>query len=344
MKEIIEKMNREKGIASAPGRVCLAGEFLDWMTGPSIMCAVDLKITAEATHFSEGDGEISILSGEPYSIAETMPFSQLGKYDGGTLDFVKASYKVFSDYISEKPSVQLRITSNLPAEGGLSSSAAVTLATISALADLFKLDMSIETLCQLSYKVEAQELETGAGQMDYYSCTRGKMMYINCSVIPPNPIEVYVPPQDICFVVVDTLTPRHARDVMRVKRKDYYSKHPLILEYISKAEPAVFQLREYMKEMPQSLEKIGEIITNCHFLDRDYLGISTDLLDRCVELANKEGALGAKLTGAGTGGCMFAMVRKSHAEKIANALRTLPVKVQVAEPSINGIECFGLMP
>lgn len=330
----------EEVLVSVPGRVCLAGEFLDWMTGPSVMSTIDLRLFLRARRNVTNRKEINIYSSEPYDISLSLPLSQIGNYTGHKLDFINASLKVLYDYMSESPPVNIDISSRLPAEGGLSSSAAVTLATISAVSNLFALDLSVEELCQLSYKVEAEELRTGAGQMDYYSCTRGNFVYINCSTIPPDPIEVYHPPDDLLFIVVDTLTPRRAKDVMLNRRKLFFEKHPSIMDYISLAEPAVLELRAHLQNGVPSLERFGQVVTSCHYLTRDYLNISTKLIDECVQTAISNNALGAKLSGAGTGGCMFILARIDDAKMIAHKIGKLPVRVYIVEPSRSGITIY----
>ncbi len=69
------------------------------------------------------------------------------------------------------------------------------------------------------------------------------------------------------------------------------------------------------------LDEVGELMNASHQSLRDDFEASTERLDRMVELARGSGALGARLTGAGFGGCIIALSLKADAETVLDALR-----------------------
>ncbi len=208
--------------ATAPGRICLVGEDIDWTTGPSILCTIGLKTKALVSESKDIfrlktkgslDSEIDLLK------------EQIGTYSHHVLDYTNAAIKVISDLEINPNPIHVEITSNLPAKAGLSSSAAVSVASVAAISSFYGLYLDTADICNLAYKVESEELKTGAGQMDMYSCGIGGLIYLDSSTTPPKDIEKFVLPDGFDIVIVDTLTPRNTADVIRDKRKRY-EMHP----------------------------------------------------------------------------------------------------------------------
>jgi mevalonate kinase len=96
-------------------------------------------------------------------------------------------------------------------------------------------------------------------------------------------------------------------------------------------------MRSFLKSEVPDFENIGSIVTRCHRLIRDYMGVSTDLIEKCVDLSLENGALGAKLTGTGMGGCMFALVKKENTPALVGSLSRLPVKIYVTRQAESGL-------
>lgn len=323
--------------ASAPGRICLAGEDIDWMSGPSILCAIDLRTTATVKTKTVDDGLITLKTGNPFNTTINAHLEAIGNYSGGVLDYVQASLKVITDLgVSPKP-MTLEINSNLPAKGGLSSSAAVCVATLAALSKYYDLNQNDQQIADLAYKVERDELKTGAGQMDMYSSALGGLIYLDSSTVPPRSIERYQFPRGLDIIIVDSLTPRSTSDAIREKRRRYESKEPNIFRYITETETAIENLRTIFSLQPFDLEKMGSLISACHVYMRDFLQVSTGLIDECVAISKNNGAIGAKLTGTGMGGCMFALIPSELTDKVVPVLQEKPVKVFVTKPASRGI-------
>lgn len=330
-------MSRELISASSPGRVCLAGESLDWMIkGPSIVGAIDLRVHASVQSISQA-GQIIFRSAEPFKSERTINFSDLSKYNLHRLSFVQAATKVVLDAgLTPKP-VEIDTFTHLPIEAGVSSSAAVSLATVTALNEYYSLGMETMKICALAYEVERTELKTGAGQMDFYACGLGKLHYLNCAAEPPDPLEQYLVPNNVRVVLVDTLTPRATTSIIAKKRVRLEQRDPLIMLYIDKTLEAVARIRNLMAEFERNVEEIGYCMTLCHNYLRDNVRSSTWLIDMCVDTCLSYGAFGAKLTGSGFGGCMFALADEKSANDIQRALSQIPVRVYITDFSHDGV-------
>lgn len=322
-------------MATAPGRICLAGEDIDWTTGPSVLCAVDLKTTTFVTESKDSIFRLQThgsLNSELNLLKE-----QIGEYSHQALDYTNAALKVISNLGADPSPVYIEITSNLPAKAGLSSSAAVSVASVAAIANFYGMNLGTNEICNLAYKIESEELKTGAGQMDMYSCGIGGLIYLDSSSVPPKDIEKFILPDGFDIVIVDTLTPRNTSDVIRDKRIRYANKEPLIMKYVDTTNEAIKEIRGLLNTGIPDTDKLGKMISHCHTLLRDYMGVSTNLIEECISRSLRNGAIGAKLTGTGMGGCTFALVPYSNTMRVTNSLNELPVKVFVTTPSNNGV-------
>lgn len=323
--------------ASAPGRICFAGEDIDWISGPSILCAIDLRTNVTVVELSASHHQTEITTSGSMNGKLSIPINSIGQYSSHILDYVNASMKVLTSLGIKPCPIQIDITSNLPARAGLSSSAAVSVASIKAISDYFGLKISNHQVAHLAYLVEKDELKTGAGQMDQYSCSLGEIIYLNSSTIPPYGIKTFTLPHEVEFVIVDTLAPRSTADIIRIKKQRYTQKESGIQTYVKKTEKLIQEIRELIGQSKPNLQQLGKLITACHKTLRDDMRVSTPLLESCVSACLKNGALGAKITGTGMGGCMFALVLKDDSKRVQEALNMLPVRVYVTTTASKGV-------
>lgn len=331
-----ERIEFKSVLASAPGRICLAGESLDWMTGgPSIVAAIDLRTTVSIRELPQNTQYLSIQSREPFNLGKVLSIGEIGKYDQGDLNYVLAALKAFMRSTKQLDAFSLEVSTGLPIKAGVSSSASVTLATVAALSAYIEAGFSQSEICALAFSVESQELKTGAGQMDFYACGLGGLRYLDCSSEPPSTQDFDIP--DVSVVLVDTLVSHPTKSFVSAKRIRFQEGEPAIHEYAKLTEETVHQMRDFFLHSKNGIEEIGEQITKCHEYLRDYMQCSTELLDQCVETCLRSGAYGAKLTGSGMGGCMFALASTDNTERIKQALSGLPVKVHLTNFSKQGI-------
>jgi len=327
----------EKKIAfSAPGRVCLAGEDIDWISGPSFLSAVELRTFVQIERLSLDIQKVIFSSGDPLHFVHEIALEKIGSYTGHKSDYLNAALNVIKNFGVKIPPVQLNVKSDIPANAGLSSSAAVLVATIAALSQFFGIKVSVSEICNLAYVAESGELRTGVGQMDLYSCGLGGLMYLDSSTNPPSSIEKYDFPTELRIVVVDTLSPRNTGNVISMKRERLNKADPLILSYIKYTEDAIQELRCVLKSS-RDMKDIGRIISDCHSYLRNYMQVSTVLLDECVSRCVRNGAYGAKLTGTGMGGCMFALVDQTYVDNVIESLSGLPVQIYNTIPTDIGL-------
>jgi len=332
-------MTERLSYGSAPGRICISGENLDWMiNGPSIVAAINNN--AKVTISSHNSECFALESVFPVSQNNVLP-NNIGIYKNHFLDFVQASLKVFLDKNQLNPlSLKIETASELPIGGGVSSSAAITLATVGALYEFYNIRSTTTNICRLAYMAETVELETGAGQMDFYACGFGGIQHINCQRNSSPTLESFSLPNSIRLVLIDTMTAHKTSEFINSVKKRLLVKDKLIYEYIDKTLLIVEKLRSLMKSFDENAEEIGHCITNSHLNLRNNICCSTPLIDECVRICLENGALGAKLTGSGMGGCLFALTSEEKLTEIVSKINKLPVKTYATSFSAKGVTTF----
>ncbi|MFY9622602.1 MAG: hypothetical protein WAQ99_22485 [Pyrinomonadaceae bacterium] len=254
------------------------------------------------------------------------------------MDYLQAAVNVIRKQGISITPIRIEVDSNLPPRAGLASSAAVTVAAVGALAQFYRLDLPVDRICQLAYLVESSELLTGAGQMDFYVTGLGGFLYIDSFKTPPDCIEPFRFPPSLGIVISNTGKPRATSDVIRAKRARMAAGEPGILSYVAGTEKAIQRMRIVLARDNIDTKEFGELVTSCHTYLDAYMRVSTDLLNACVSACIRNGAVGAKLTGTGLGGCMFAIVPKFAIPLILRSLSTYSVDVHVTEISRRGLE------
>ncbi|MGW4365466.1 mevalonate kinase family protein [Nocardia takedensis] len=317
--------------ASAPGRVCLAGESLDWMTGgESITAAIPLRTQVTIRTTARGEpGVVELHAGAPFHRARTVAVDKLGVFNRDELDHLQATAHVLSArYGARLDNTAIESSTALPVAAGVSSSASVTVAASAAL--LYLADRSIpapDTVCESAYRAESTELGTGAGWMDFMACTYGGVRRIRSG---PSPTSVKLADSlGVPMVLIDTLQRHSTGRVLASKRDRLRAGDPGMREYADRAPGLVADIDTLLRSPTPDYVEVGEVINKAHNLLRDRVHSSTELIEACVARCLDAGAFGAKLSGSGHGGCLFALVPWGAVDRVRAALAALPVHVMV---------------
>ncbi|HJJ99148.1 MAG TPA: mevalonate kinase [Methanocorpusculum sp.] len=231
---------------------------------------------------------------------------------------VRESYycqKPNSPYIAEcfrlmgvKGSVYVR--SQLSSSSGLGSSAAVTVATLCAINDEFGLEKKRSEIANLAHQVEMFAQKGRASATDTYVSTFGGMVFVR-----GNEKRRILPPQSFSLVIGNTLVSHSTSEMIR-KVAELRKRSPDIVNPILDSIAAITTRAMYNLD---NLEELGNLMNMNHAL-LDALGVGHPALSKLVLAARAAGAHGAKTTGAGGGGCMYALCPKSSRNRVAGAI------------------------
>lgn len=312
--------------ARAPGRVNLMGDHTDYTGGLVLPAAIDrfVEIAGEpgGDHVVLHSDEFATTARVPIAVADASTLEpEWGRYVGG----VVAAMRPAAGFVGT-------VTSTVPAGSGLSSSAALELATALALGASAHDPQALARLCQ-----RAEHLARGVptGIMDQLAVAAGRAghaLLIDCTsleVVPvplPGEIEIVVvhsgQARDLaasayaervgqCAAIEAEIGPLRSatrRDVDRLSDPVLRRRARHIVSENARVTGAVAALDA------GDLDCFGRLMLASHASLRDDYEVSTAAMDDVVaRLADTDGVFGARLTGAGFGGCVVAIARPGTA-------------------------------
>jgi mevalonate kinase len=218
------------------------------------------------------------------------------------------------------------VNSQLPSSSGLGSSAAVTVATLSAINDEFSLGHTREDIANLAFTIEKKVQKGRASPTDTSVSTFGGLVLISGGS------RRKLPPQHFQIVVGNSLvshsTAKMVEQVAELKRK-----HPEICNPVLDAiEGVTMTAMHHISDPPQ----LGRLLNMNHSL-LEVLGVGHPVISRMILAARNAGAYGAKLTGAGGGGCMIALCPKTQKGRIAGAIEACDTRAFVTTIDTEGV-------
>ena len=217
------------------------------------------------------------------------------------------------------------INSQIPSSSGLGSSAAVTVATLSAINDEFSLHKTREDIADMAFEIEKTVQKGRASPTDTTVSAYGGIVLISGGS------RRRLPPQNIHLVIGDSLV-SHSTSKMVEQVSELKLKHPNIVDPVLDAIEGVSMSAIHHLNNPKEL---GKYMNMNHAL-LEVLGVGHPQLGKMVLAARSAGAFGAKITGAGGGGCMVALCPKPIKHRIANAIEACD-----ARAIITGIDTEG---
>jgi mevalonate kinase len=217
------------------------------------------------------------------------------------------------------------INSQIPSSSGLGSSAAVTVATLSAINDEFSLHKTREEIADMAFEIEKTVQKGRASPTDTTVSSYGGIVLISGGS------RRRLPPQNIHLVIGDSLV-SHSTSKMVEQVSDLKKKHPNIVDPVLDAIEGVSMSAIHHLNNPKEL---GRYMNMNHAL-LEVLGVGHPQLGKMILAARSAGAFGAKITGAGGGGCMVALCPKPIKHRIASAIEACD-----ARAIITGIDTEG---
>jgi mevalonate kinase len=300
---------------SAPGKVYLFGEHAVVYGEPAIACAINRRISTSIELVSSGKTRIDAMGKRLNCNSEEF------KYACCAVQTVKQLFD--TDFGAE-----ITIRSQLPSRQGLGSSAAVTVSTIKALAECLGTELENEVVAKIGHQVETA-VQGRASPADTFVSSTGGVVFIEQTKTS------HLSSLNIPIIIGATGIERSTSDVIasvaRIKQK-----YPSLVTDILSSMGDVTRLGK-QKLADEDFVGLGELMNiNQGLLES--IGVSDDALSRLVYAARTAGALGAKITGAGHGGCMLALAQDGNVKKVSQAIVTHDAQVLNAAFSDLGLQ------
>ncbi|MEM2098709.1 MAG: mevalonate kinase [Candidatus Bathyarchaeia archaeon] len=296
------------GRGSGFGKVILFGEHFVVHGVPGIVSAIESATEAEVKKAEKGIKIIDERKGAKGYVGEKK-LQQIESIDR----MLKAM-----GIKPETVALNIWIGGNLPGFSGLGASAASSVAIARAIADEFSLKLSDERINEIAYEAEKAYAGTPSG-IDNTAATYGGLLWFKRNMTGgANIIEHIHMKQPVEIVIGSTGIVANTKAMVEgvAERKNRYPEKYKRLFH--QAEELAFTARKALQDF--DLRKVGALMNENHRLLQE-IEVSCKELDYLVDLALREGAYGAKLTGGGGGGCMFALTPTSALqEKVARAI------------------------
>lgn len=320
----------------APGRVNLIGEHTDYSDGFVFPLAIDMGILIAFTPRTDEVIKLYSIDFEEYFEQDISNFT---KGDGNWQEYIKGVAWALGNSGFLVKGFQGVFAGNLPIGAGLSSSAALEVATAKTFCIANNIEISNKELAKISQKAERDWVGVNVGIMDQLISALGKSGYamkLDCRTLET---EYYPIPESICFVVLDTNTRRelshseyntrhkevenaanilgvtHLRDASRSLLNCKQDQFPPL---VYKRAKHVITENERVHAFGTAMEaedllKMGELLNKSHKSLRDDFEVSSKELDIIVGISREQkGCFGARMIGAGFGGCALALIDKDH--------------------------------
>lgn len=337
-------------VARAPGRVNLLGEHVDYNDGCVLPAAIDRAVSLAAAPADEDTVTIHALDLNQQTRFDLHALNQKCDLQGNPLPNW-ARYPAGVAWALQQAGLTVRgmqavFTSTIPMGAGLSSSAAVELAFAVTWRALGRWDASALQLAQLSQRAENAYVGVNCGLMDQFASACGKAdhaLHFDTRSLDWQPVPL---PEDTAIIIANSNLPRslassaynerraaceeavrllqphlpHIRALRDVSMDDFEqfasqlppptarrARH--VVQEVARVEHAIRALRA------GDVIAFGVLMNEGHLSLRDLYEVSLPEIDFLVETAqNLPGCYGARLTGAGFGGCTVNLVQRTHAQ------------------------------
>jgi galactokinase len=345
-------------LSIAPGRVNLLGEHVDYNDGPVLPAAIDRTVRL---FFRPQAGSLVTLTAKDLNESASFDLTSLASHqtvDGRPLP-AWAAYPAGVAWSLTQMGVRLSglvgsFTSNLPMGSGLSSSAAVEVAFAAAWDHLAGSHLDHMDLARAAKRAENEYVGVNCGLMDQFASAFGvadHALYFNTRSLEWRALPL---PPGTVIVIADSSMRRSLRHSGYNERRAACEQAVAILSHELPSIRALRDVssdqfnelahllpspaRECARHVVEECERVdqaiplleagdvdgfGRLMNDCHRSLRDLYRVSIPELDLLVRLAqSSEGCFGARLTGAGFGGCTVNLVDEAAAPKFMEKIKT----------------------
>ncbi len=337
----------------APGRVNLIGDHTDYVGGLVFPCAIHYGTTVVIRPTTKNTFKFASTNFD--LVAELESDQVHHKYGDHWINYPLGVLQQFINAGDDIGGFECLYSGNVPNGAGLSSSASISVVTAFALNEIFSCARNLPSLIKIAQAAENDFVGVQCGVMDQYAVTMGQRdhaMMLDCETLQCEQIPLEL--GDYSIVLFNTNQRRElseskynervveTRSALEVLQQSYpvsqlaqvspqqlhdsanlfgpdlqtvYRRARHVVTEHQRVKDAVVALRD------RNLQLFGQLMFDSHDSLRDDYDVSSNPLNALVAIAcETEGVLGARLTGAGFGGCTVNLVHKEHIDNLSVAV------------------------
>ena len=343
-------------IASAPGRVNLIGEHVDFLDGFVLPFAISDATTVAIAKNSSN--KIRCASIQKKGAVSTIDCANIAPKSGEAW----ARYPIGVLWsLGIETGIDILVDGQVPLGAGLSSSAALECAVATAINELFNLGLTLPELARAAQRAENIYVGMPCGIMDQsvsLMATEGNALLLDTRDLSIEQIPFNIAPLGLELLVIDTQVHHALVDGGYAERRASCEKAIAdlgitslrdisISEFVSRKpeldEKTYLRAFHGVTEMQRVLEAVallkagdfvgfGEIVTAAHISLRDNYTVSCPELNLAVDTALKFGALGSRMIGGGFGGSAIALIKAKDSELIKSEIKNGFMKARFKSP------------
>ena len=343
-------------IASAPGRVNLIGEHVDFLDGFVLPFAISDATTVAIAKNSSN--KIRCASIQKKGAVSTIDCANIAPKSGEAW----ARYPIGVLWsLGIETGIDILVDGQVPLGAGLSSSAALECAVATAINELFNLGLTLPELARAAQRAENIYVGMPCGIMDQsvsLMATEGNALLLDTRDLSIEQIPFNIAPLGLELLVIDTQVHHALVDGGYAERRASCEKAIADLDITSLRDISISEFvarkpeldeKTYLRafhgvtEMKRVLDAVtllkagdfvgfGEIVTAAHISLRDNYTVSCPELNLAVDTALKFGALGSRMIGGGFGGSAIALIKAKDSELIKSEIKNGFMKARFKSP------------
>ncbi len=330
----------------APGRITVIGDHTDYAGGFVLPCAIERGTSVEVS--VDKTGSLRTSSTQFPGAVRQRRLADLTPAHGDWAAYVEGAVWLLQRQGIEISGVTVTASGDLPPGAGLASSAALVCATLSALLEAHGHEVDRLRVARFAQRVENEYLGAPVGFMDpavVMVAKNDQAVLIDCRSQEMTAVPLDLAAHDLELLIVDT-GERHSTGGATYRERVAQCRAAAHLLGVSTlrevSDPATVELiedpvlraraRHVVSENARVLDvvdllragrllEVGLQLVASHESLRDDYGVSTPALDLAVDTALNLGAIGARLTGAGLGGCVVVLAKRSDLPIITAGLQ-----------------------
>ncbi len=344
-------------VVRAPGRVNLIGEHTDYNDGFVLPMAIDRAIWIAVRPSMDRFVRIHSLDFESEAVFSLDDL----KKEQGWAEYLKGVAYILQAEGCELSGWEGMMMGNVPRGSGLSSSAAVELATARVFASVSNLKWDAAYMARVGQRAENQWVGVNCGIMDQMAsaaCKEGHALFLDCRSLEIQHVPL---PDHVAIVVMDTSTRRGLVDsaynerrsqceeaarffgvkaLRDVSLEEFENRKSGLREVVMRRARHIIMEDQRVLDAMQAMLKndvvrLGNLLNAGHISLRDDFEITNEALNQIVEAAQMQsGCYGARMTGGGFGGCAIALVNADKVVAFVDSVEKVYREKSGIEPQI----------